>query len=75
MEKNKNMTAFDWFISKLPIRYKNAIMNNCKEEIQQTKEIDKQNIIDAWTAGREYGCIFNDSETGEQYYNETYGKQ
>ena len=41
----EQQTAFDWFISKLPIRYKNAIMNDCKEEIQQAKEMENQQSL------------------------------
>jgi hypothetical protein len=35
---------------------------------------EKEDIADAWTAGREYGCKHNDPETGEQYYNQTFGQ-
>jgi hypothetical protein len=42
------------------------------EEFKLAIEIEKENIINAWTAGREYGCKFNDSATGEEYYNETF---
>lgn len=42
MEQNKQQTAVEWFISKLPTRYKNAIMNDCKDEIMQAKEMVKE---------------------------------
>lgn len=34
---------------------------------------DKEDIADAWTAGREYGCKHNEPETGEQYYEQNFG--
>lgn len=36
--------------------------------IEQAKEIEKQQIIDAYYEGKEYGF----KEHGEEYYNETF---
>ena len=33
----------------------------------------RSHIEAAYNAGREYGCKHDDAETGEQYYNQTYG--
>ena len=38
--------------------------------IEQAKEIEKEQIIDAWDVGKD---SFS-SMSAEQYYNETYGK-
>lgn len=61
-------TAVEW----LKFRYKNNI-NLMDYDFEQAKEIEKQNIIDAYTIG---GCE-NDllpNEEAEQYYNETFNK-
>jgi len=33
---------------------------------------EKQQIMDAWIAGREFGCKHDDPKTAEEYYNRTY---
>ena len=68
------MTAVDWLISKLPLRYKNAIINDCKEEIQQAKEMEKVQIIKATLLDLcwEYPMIAKEKEAAEKYYNDTY---
>ena len=38
--------------------------------VEKAKEIEKQQIIDAYYEGKEYGF----KEHGEEYYNETYKK-
>lgn len=44
------------------------------EEMEQFKEIGKQQIMDAYENG--YGSGYTDTgKSGEQYYNETYGGQ
>lgn len=35
----------------------------------------RADVETAYNAGREYGCKHDDAETGEQYYNQTYGKE
>jgi hypothetical protein len=37
--------------------------------LEQAKRMEKEQIIDAYYEGKEYGY----KEQGEQYYNETYG--
>jgi hypothetical protein len=39
-----------------------------EELLQQAKEMERQQIIDAYYEGKEYGF----KEHGEQYYNETF---
>jgi hypothetical protein len=39
--------------------------------IQQALQMEREQIIDAYYEGKEYGF----KEQGEQYYNETYGGQ
>jgi hypothetical protein len=71
MENNIKNTAFEWYIEQhnrfvllsnnMPIeeRIKRLI-----DLVDKTKEMEKQQIIDACWAG---------GDDGEQYYNETYG--
>ena len=40
-------------------------------EIEQSKEIKKQQIIDAWNDGL-YGALRKGEDNAEQYYNETF---
>ena len=42
-----------------------------KQILEQAKEMEKQQIIDAWEDGHDSFSTRN----AEQYYNETYGKQ
>jgi len=58
-------TALDWFIENLPNRFRNAILNECSEEIEQAKAMEKEQIIEAY-------CNGDDNIGAEQYYNETY---
>jgi hypothetical protein len=48
------------------------------DAIKRAKEMEKQEIIDAWENGYEHGACVNEDEAkyhGIQYYNETYGGQ
>jgi len=70
-------TAVEYLISNLPERFKNSIMNACAEELEQAKEIEKKQIMDAFIAGGKSG--FNsargsDFKTFEDYCKETYKK-
>jgi hypothetical protein len=54
------------------------IGNDLLKEIEQAKEMEKQQIIDAYQNGGIDGQIFASTrriniENGEQYYNETFG--
>jgi disulfide oxidoreductase YuzD len=69
--RDKKETAVEWLVEKLNLKYGNddfiiAFIN----EIEKAKEMEKQQIIEAWIA--------EDSPLqrlrAEQYYNETYEK-
>lgn len=36
------MTAVEWLLENLPIRYKNAILNDCIEQIEEAKAMEKE---------------------------------
>lgn len=58
---HKKQTAVEWLMENL---------HTAKEPFAKAKEIEKQQIMDAYDKGE-----FNDgmNETAEQYYIETYG--
>jgi hypothetical protein len=66
----KNQTAVEWFFNELE-RMQYFIGNDMLEALKQAKEMEKQQIIDAYNNNG-----WNDEDTrsnAEQYYNETYG--
>jgi len=74
------MTAVDWLLENLPLRYKNAILNTCQEEINQAKVVEKEQIIDAFEVGYK-SCDIDEAfeinrklASGELYYNKTYNQ-
>jgi len=74
------MTAVDWLLENLPLRYKNAILNTCQEEINKAKAMEKEQIIDAFEDGYE-SCDIDEAfeinrklASGELYYNKTYNQ-
>ena len=75
---NKKHTAIEWLvneISKSGIGLHTMIVH--KKEIEQAKEMEKQQIIDAVDETISEMSIYESSmiyENGEQYYKETYGK-
>jgi hypothetical protein len=74
--KNKHMaqqTSVEWLFSQIPFEWSSS--KAAFEALQQAKETEKQNIIDAWWKGREYGIRDDDAKSGEQYYNQTYQTQ
>lgn len=75
--ENKQQTAVDWFIDNLPERFKNAIVNTCKEEIEQAKVMEKEKSIDfaKHCLDRALDLDIRTSYSKvEQYYNDTYEK-
>jgi hypothetical protein len=67
------MTAIEWLM------LEKALVGYIDDEmVEQAKEIEKQQIIEAHgiktTRGERQGISFWERKTGEQYYNETYKK-
>jgi len=65
MEQSK-LTAVEWLENQ--IRYYISNDNRLFEIFKQAKELEKQQIIEAYYEGKEYGF----KEKGEEYYNETF---
>jgi hypothetical protein len=70
-------TAVEWLLNNIPERYKNAFLNDCKEEIEQVKAMEKEQmrlIYEGLLQNVGTSIKESDLPTFEQYYNETYNK-
>ena len=66
------MTAVEWLIEQLPI-YGYNVVTVYPELIEQAKEMEKQQIIDAFDKAYPYDVIGYDA--GGQYYKETFNNK
>ena len=64
-------TAVEWLIEYFS---KYVDMNKHLEEIEQAKEMEKQQIIESHAVGRLKECSGINTD-GEQYYNQTFKQQ
>jgi hypothetical protein len=65
-------TAVEWLESEfVKLEHKIGVHNEMYKLIEQAKEMEKQQIIDAYEEGMDYD--FKDN--GEQYYKETFKKK
>ena len=71
-------TAISWLIENIPQRFANAFMNECEDVIEQAKQMEKEQIVNAWDKRCRKGTFISgwhiETQDGEQYYNETYKK-
>jgi hypothetical protein len=63
--ENKQMTSVEWLYNEI----KHIIPNDFIGKFEQAKEMEKNQIIDAYNEGS-----FDYNKTSEQYYNNNYGK-
>jgi hypothetical protein len=77
---NKQQTAVDWQFDQLSIENLLGIftydqLTRVMEILEQAKEMEKKQIINAFWNGDNTDCTSeqNIEEFAEQYYNETYG--
>jgi predicted secreted protein len=61
-------TAVEWLVEELTKQ--NMFMHLFAKEIEQAKEMEKQQVIDAWNDG--YREFYDGSSTPEEYYNQTF---
>ena len=61
-------TAVEWLVEQLPLIQQEGL----RDEIKQAKEMEQEQIIDAFDTGRRKGDWIFD---GEKYYEETYKKE
>lgn len=65
---SKQITAVEWLVQQLPIR----IINSYQSEIAKAKQMEKEQIMDAWNIGL---CIQDTNDVcAEYYYNETFNE-
>ena len=67
---SKNQTAVEWFFSELE-RMQYFIGNDMLQAYKQAKEMEKQQIIEAYKEAITNGFY---DEDAEQYYKETFNK-
>jgi len=70
----KKQTAVEWLGLELNIIFHDITPELWEEvelKFQQAKQMEEEQIIDAYEQGDKYKLNFS----GEQYYNETYGGQ
>jgi hypothetical protein len=65
----KQTTAVEWLVSHL--NKQEWFTYKQREYIEQAKEMEKQQIIDAYKQGQFDGDIIRDTDA-EQYYNQTF---
>jgi hypothetical protein len=73
MEQVKQ-TAVEWLYEQLTSTWFDKTSG--QHILEQAKELEKQQIIDAWENGYEHGACVYDGESiyhGSNYYNKTYG--
>ena len=74
----KNKTAVEWLFEKLWDEPKDKF--TWYALIEQAKQMEKEQIMKSFSVGNDCGYCFAKTEdsqqfnSGEQYYNETYGK-
>jgi hypothetical protein len=64
------MTAVEWLIRVLELESFENINLYSMKAIEQAKEMEKKQIIDAWENG--YREFYDGSSTPEEYYNQTF---
>ena len=69
-------TAVEWLVEQLPERMKNYM----NDSIAIAKEMEKEQIIDAYNEGQNTPYEYSESNDvnwydGKQYYNETFKKE
>jgi hypothetical protein len=84
---NKQQTAVDWQFDQLSIEnllgiFTHDQLTRVMEILEQAKEMEKEQIVDAWISDRQFIIWSGDkdditddeiNELANDYYNETYG--
>ena len=71
--ENKSVTAVEFLIQQI-LKHDKSFIEFYNAEIQQAKEMEKQQIIDAHVTGHNASSSTIKQHDAEQYYNETYKK-
>ena len=70
-------TAVDWLVEQYEQEFNTTMSIIMEKQIQQAKEMEKQQIIESYYAGTaqfDNAAPIVNPKTPETYYNETYGK-
>jgi len=70
MNNNKQQTAVEWLMDRLP----HSIETQFSKQIEQAKEMEKQQIIDTFVEGMRCQNFDPNKGRAEIYYNETFNK-
>lgn len=66
-------TAVEYLIEQLEFVLPNIEWSNYRNETDKAKEMEKQQIVDAYKVGKfEAKLPIEEQTTGKQYYNETF---
>jgi hypothetical protein len=71
-------TAVEWLVEEFKEKLTgNNLPNWVLDVIQQAKEMEKEQIIEAWNIRAKIDGVltWTDNRTAEQYYNETFKQQ
>ena len=73
----KKQTAVEWLEDELAKNIKQIVEQRdyilIESLFKQAKQMEKEQIIDAYNDGIEYEISIYSTKDAEQYYNETYG--
>ena len=74
MENSKKQTAVEWLVEKIKLKY-DIDFYHIKNDINQAKEMENQQIIDARVTAPLINTPFESDykKEAEQYYTENYG--
>lgn len=67
---SKKQTAVSWLIEQLEQKGFDLKFN--QDVIEQAKQLEKEQIVDAFDDGQANYSLPRDFETGKQYYSDTY---
>jgi hypothetical protein len=70
MNNNKQQTAVEWLMDRLP----HSIETQFSKQIDQAKEMEKEQIIDTFVEGMRCQNFDPNKGRAEIYYNETFNK-
>ena len=66
---NKKQTAVEWLIEELQKRDMDVLI---RDLYNQAKEMEKEQIMDAYSSDRPLLSCFEDGSAANEYYKETY---
>jgi len=65
-------TAVEWLVNNLPQRFKNIMLITGDKIIEQAKQMEKEQISEAYRQSVEEDVWDNPLRTGDEYYDEKY---